>query len=235
MDTPPTERIAEDLSRITAAFAFFSADKIERAAERLNFLHADTDFARRGDALIVASANAGVAALILDDAPAAHDWLVRAAAAIHDTSRALDGDGALRATSSGYHFRLAVNHGDVFEKANAARANELRALMSAVVAHHHALLDGDAIAQRDQMRAAIDQMFGTSSIEARLSRAESPSDFMDCYAERADKLRVILRHWPARARLSPEIAIAALAILPFDPRRLPAGISAGNAIARGAL
>lgn len=235
MDTPPNDRIAEDLSRVTAAFAFLSEYRFEPAAERLKFPHADTDFARRGDVLVVAAANAGVAALLSGDALAARDWLVCAAATIQDTCRALDGDGALSATSSGYHFRLAVHHGNVFEKVNASRATELRALMSAIVAHHLALLDGAAIAPRDQMRTAIDRVFGTSSIESRLSRAASRSDFMDCYAARAEKLRVILRHWPARARLSPEIAIAALAILPFDPRRLPAAIAAGNAIARGAL
>lgn len=235
MDTPQNDRTADDLGRITAAFDFLSEARLAPAAERLNFPQGDTDIARRGDVLIVAAANAGVAALLSGDAPVARDWLVRAAAAIRNVGSALDVAGPLRATSSGYHFRLAVHHGDVFEKANAARNDELRALMSAIVAHHLALLGGDMIEHRDLMRAAIDQVFGKSSIESRLSRAESLPDFLHCYAVRADKLRVILRHWPARARLSPEIAIAALAILPFDPSRLPGGMPARNAIAGDAL
>lgn len=216
MDSRTKDQHFEVLDRALALFDFLAEADVAQAAARPTLADGSVGFP--GD-LPVASANAGVAALMLGDETIAREMFERAANALRDNGEKSDGV-ALRGTSSGHHFRLAARHGDAFEKASAARGNDLHALMSVVVAHHLALLDGGTGAQRNVLFNAIDQVFGEASVEAMLCHAETLSVLAAFYVVRANKLRTLLDHRPARARLTPELAIAALVILPFDPRRL---------------
>lgn len=233
MDTSADDQNFDSLSSALAAFDFLANADRERAARLWNHSAEMHNVAFQSAALVVATANAGVAALLLGDAHDARERLLRAASALSQSSQE-QGVASLRGTSSGYHFRLAALHGDAFEAASASRGKELRELMSMVIAHHIAALDGNAGSQtaRSAMSVALENVFGRASVEARLSRATTPSDIADCYAARAGKLRTILRHWRPRAVLTPEISIAALAIWPFEMRHLSAAVSTNVALAK---
>ena len=218
MDTSVRHGTLGVLSGCLAAFDFLSSGALPMAAERWNSALGDGLQGLDSHALTVAWANAGVSALVLGDAVAARQALLSAACALRDDIQN-DAGGVLRGTSSGHHFRLAADNGDAFAQASTARDNDLRALIDKIIAHHLALIDGRAVEPREVMLAAMECMFGHSSIEAQLARAETLSDVAECYVSRANKLRALLRHWPVRGRLTPEVAIAAMAIVPFDPRR----------------
>lgn len=231
MDRSVDDEKFEVLNRALALFDFLAEVDVASAAARRTLV--DGSVGLRGNSP-VASANAGVAALISGDETMAREMFERAANTMRDHGAGSNGV-ALRGTSSGYHFRLAAHHGDAFEKASAARSKDLHVLMSAIVAHHLALLDEPAGAQSDVLYNAIDHVFGEASVEALVCRAETLSALAGCYAVRANKLRKLLVHWPARARLTPELEIAALAILPFDPRRLSPNGPAHAAFTRDTL
>lgn len=214
MDTHANDLAFEVLDRALQAFDFLSRGEPVLAAAVWKALPNAQALADCGDALVVASANAGLAKYLLQDVSSARAALMDAARVLSSAREAES--KRVRATSSSYHFRLATRHGDTFARATTARCTELRKLMSSVVAHHVALMESEAREpiEQEAMRAAVEAAFGQASVEARLCRAVTQAEISECYAARANKLRTLRRHWRSTSQLSPEFSVAALAIWP---------------------
>lgn len=213
MDTSANDLAFDVLDRALQAFDFLARGEPALAAAVWRALP-NAYAADCGDALVVASANAGLAMYLLQDVSGAHATLLETARVL--SSAREPSSNSVRTTSSSHHFRLAIRHGEAFVRATTARGNELRALISSVVAHHVALLEGDARSriEQEEMRATVEAAFGQASVEARLCRAVTQAEISECYAARANKLRTLRRHWRSSSRLSPEFSVAALAIWP---------------------
>lgn len=214
MDTSANDLAFDVLDRALQAFDFLARGEPVLAAEVWKALPNAHALADCGDALAVASANAGLAMYLLQDVSGARATLLEAARVLCYARE--NASNSVRTTSSSHHFRLATRHSDAFVRATTSRGTELRSLMSSVVAHHVALLEGDARSriEQDTMRVTVEAAFGQASVEARLCRAVTPAEISECYAARANKLRTLRRHWRSSSRLSPEFSVAALAIWP---------------------
>lgn len=210
-------------NRAIAAFDFLAEnDVVSAAAVLLSGPESTT-----GNALIVDLANAALGDLLAEAPARMFENSARAAALLDEMTIALSEDaGTPRASSSGYHFRLASQHGDAFAKASRTRHANVYAVMRAIVDHHAALLRGEAERERTQsaLAALIGETFGAASTEARMIQAQSFGEKAECFRARAEKLRAVTRHASSNADLSPEIALAAMVILPAIPAPVEANI-----------